>query len=505
MGKYLTHEEYRDIEDQLKGKTVVMCHGVFDLLHPGHITHFKQAKAMGDILVVSVTAKAFVRKGPDRPYFDDQQRIDFLSAIECVDYVLLSNGYTVEDTMSLVKPNFYVKGEEYKDASQDVTGKIDEEVALVRKYGGDVRFTTGETYSSTKLINNHFASITPETKEFVKFLKTKYDIADIKRYAEKFQDLKVLVVGDIIIDEYVFCEVQGIMSKDIGYSTRCNYAEQYLGGSLAIARHIHEFCKNVTLTSVIGSDSKMKNIIEERMDRGINLDLFQSNEFETIVKTRYVQQNKKREELQKLFAVNNLNRDLSIDEETMIRFRENLNEIVGDFDLVMVCDFGHGLIDAKTQKILEDKARFLAVNCQTNSSNYGSNLISKYKKLNFYSLDQKEIKLAFNRNEEEAMKEISEYFGVDGCLTVGSSGSIMIGKDGKQIRCPAFTLQVRDTIGAGDAFYSMASLCKAVDMPNELILFVANTAGALATNITGNKNAIDKSNVLKFASTLLNI
>ena len=106
MARVTTKEEFAKIKEELRaeGKKIVLCHGVFDLVHPGHIIHFEEAKKMGDVLVVSVTAAKFVRKGPDRPYFDDEMRLRFLSAISCIDYVLLSEGYTVEDTVEAVEP-----------------------------------------------------------------------------------------------------------------------------------------------------------------------------------------------------------------------------------------------------------------------------------------------------------------------------------------------------------------------------------------------------------------
>ena len=111
MGKIITKEEYKEkIKDSIRRehKKVVLCHGVFDLIHPGHIIHFEQAKGMGDILVVSITSEKYVRKGPGRPYFSDELRMKFLEAIQYIDYVMLSEGYTVEDIVETVEPDIYV-------------------------------------------------------------------------------------------------------------------------------------------------------------------------------------------------------------------------------------------------------------------------------------------------------------------------------------------------------------------------------------------------------------
>ena len=135
--KIITREEFGRIRDRMRkdGNKVVLCHGVFDLLHYGHIEHLQEAKAQGDVLVVSVTAAKYVNKGPGRPYFNDQQRMAFLASLEFVDYVLLSEAVTVHEIVKYVQPNVYVKGQEYAAAENDVTGNIGPEQEIVEQYG----------------------------------------------------------------------------------------------------------------------------------------------------------------------------------------------------------------------------------------------------------------------------------------------------------------------------------------------------------------------------------
>ena len=157
--------------------------------------------------------------------------------------------------------------------------------------------------------------------------------------------------------------------------------------------------------------------------------------------------------------------------------------------------------------MIQEHAKFLALNCQTNSSNYGKNLITKYRRADVFALDQKELGLAFSEyqsSEEEQLLHLSEHLHTHGWLTQGSKGATSV-ESGKLKSCPAFTLKVKDTIGAGDAFFALASLTVAAGAPIEIGTFMGNVAGALAANIMGNKEAIGKVNVLKYASTLLNI
>ncbi len=508
MEKVLSRNDI-DVIKELKnnGKRIVLCHGVFDLIHPGHIIHFQEAKKMGDILVVSITAAEYVRKGPGRPYFDDEMRLKFLSAIECIDYVMISEGYTVDDVIEAIEPNLYVKGEEYAKAEDDITGKIQEEIDLVRSHGGDIAYTTGQVFSSTKLINHALPALSPEVKEFMAGFSQRYSIEDIRNYTDNMGKLKILVVGDAIIDEYIYCNVQGMMSKDMGYSARYQYKEQYLGGTLAVARHLASFSENVTLMSVIGTEENVHSRMLDELSDKMRVDMTYSNVFESIVKSRYVSLNEKREEIDKVFAVNNLPMPMRIDKEALDKFKDKLKNKISDFDVVVLCDFGHGLIDREIMKIIQENATFLAINCQTNSSNYGKNLITKYKRADVFALDQKELNLAFSeywQSEDELLVRLSEHFGSPGWLTQGSQGATSV-NNGHLKTCPAFTLKVKDTIGAGDAFFALASLAVAAGASMEMGTFMGNIAGALAANIVGNKESIEKVNVLKYASTLLNV
>ncbi|MCM1251247.1 MAG: PfkB family carbohydrate kinase [Clostridium sp.] len=507
MEKKVSKQEFAEIRKELRrqGKRVILCHGVFDLIHPGHIQHFQEAKSLGDVLVVSVTAANYVRKGPGRPYFNDRLRLESLAAIECIDYVLLSENYTVEDIIEVVQPDLYVKGQEYKKAEDDITGKITEEVELVRKYGGDIYFTSGDVFSSTKLINQAFPVFSEELKEYLSEFKKRWTMDKLHQYVDRMQQLHVLVVGDIIIDDYVYCKVQGLMSKNNGYSAKFIKEEKYLGGSIAIARHLSAFTENVTLLSVMGQEAELEDLLDNECKGKIVLDLVRTPEVATIIKKRYVEPDDKRKELNKIFVINNLPEKIMIKEEVLSIFKERLKAQIAEYDAVFLCDFGHGLIDEETIDIIQNGAKKLILNCQTNSSNYGLNLITKYQRADYFSLDEKELRLAFSnykKTEEELLLALSNALKAKGWLTRGSKGALYV-ENGELADCPAFVLDVFDTIGAGDAFFSLAGLIAAAGAPVEVGTFLGNVAGALAANIVGNKDSLNKVDTLKFITTLL--
>ena len=138
-----------------QGKKIVHCHGCFDLMHPGHIKYFQAAKRMGDVLVVTLTKDEYVDKGPERPVFSETLRAESIAALECVDFVAVNKWPTAEQTLRLIKPHIYVKGQEFENL-QDKTGKIQKEYKVLKEIGAEMRFTHEIVFSSTELLNKHF-------------------------------------------------------------------------------------------------------------------------------------------------------------------------------------------------------------------------------------------------------------------------------------------------------------------------------------------------------------
>lgn len=507
--KIINQEQFKEVRQLLRADSqkVIHCHGVFDLLHPGHIAHLEEAKSLGGVLVVSITAATHVNRGPGRPFFSDELRMKSLAALSCVDYVILVEAPTAMEIIDIVQPDYYVKGKEYANFQDDVTGNIDKEVARVRSYGGDVYFTDGVTFSSTKLLNENFGVFPPGVKEFARDFASRHSFAEIREVIETLNRAKILVVGDIIIDEYLFCNIQGLTSKDRALSARFIREEQYLGGSLAIARHLANFSDQVTVCGIVGDERHIHSRILNDLSAKMRLDLQFDPKFRTVIKRRFIERRGIRNEYDKLFSINYLpdaGENELVDRQG---FYAKLEQNVENYDLVMVADYGHGLLDNTAMNIIQNKAKFLAVNCQTNSSNYGTNLITKYRRADTFTVDERELRLALansSQQVEQLLKKLIKHLQTKiGWVTLGSLGSVVINGSRQPLRTPALTLTVQDTVGAGDAFYALASLAAQQGAPAEVSSFIGNIAGAMAANILGNSQAVEKGALLKFATTLL--
>jgi rfaE bifunctional protein nucleotidyltransferase chain/domain len=137
-----------------QGKTVIQCHGCFDVLHVGHLRHFEAAKQAADILVVTVTPDQFVNKGPGRPIFEARLRAELIAGLKVVDYVSVNRWASALEAIEILKPDFFAKGSEYEAPDQKVNPLFAAERATVEKFGGQVFFTREWTSSSSRAIES---------------------------------------------------------------------------------------------------------------------------------------------------------------------------------------------------------------------------------------------------------------------------------------------------------------------------------------------------------------
>lgn len=490
-----------------EGRKIVQCHGTFDLVHPGHIYHLEEAHALGDVLVITITGENYVNKGPGRPYFNDTLRARNLAALEPVDYVVIVPFPAAVEAIECVRPHIYCKGREYESTETDVTGNIHDDIATVQKCGGEVHYIGSVVFSSSKLINEHFDHIPAEVKEYCHALAADCSPDAFREIIENFSRLRVLVVGDIIIDRYSYLKVQGLTSKNRILSGRFINEETQPGGALAIQRHIAQFTKHVDLLGLLGREPWINDFMRSYLPEQHDLCLRDEN-FTTIVKQRFVEPISEGKELSKLFSVNYI--DANPPGEALVeRILEQLQDLLPKYDLIVVADFGHGMMSEPVRRLVESKANFMALNCQTNSNNHGFNIISRqYERADCFSLDEQELLLSCAQRHidfgEELQKLKKKLGATYAWLTRGSIETIGLKSNEPASIITPFENRVVDTVGAGDAFYAVTSLAACQKLSAPMTTFIGQLAGAQAVRIVGNNAPISKAALLKAGMALLN-
>jgi cytidyltransferase-like protein len=488
------------------GNKIIHCHGTFDLIHPGHIIHFEEAKGLGDILVVTITSEDHVNKGPGRPYFNDELRVRSLISLEFIDYVSVIPFPAAVEAIEAVCPDIYCKGKEYEKPEIDVTGNINDDLKTVQKVGGKVAYVGSVVFSSSEILNNHFKSYSLTTKELLRNISKEFPISRLRKTINDFPSIKVLVIGDLILDRYSTVSVQGLTSKNRILSSRFVDENIQAGGSLAIFRHIREFTPQVKLLSLAGTepwlDPLLKNYLSKEEDW-----IQREPDFTTIIKHRFVEPLSDGKELSKLFSVNHIDNNHT-DSSIQKRLSAKLRKKIKDFDLVLVADFGHGVMTKIIREIVQEKANYIALNCQTNSNNYGFNIINRqYERADSFSLDQVEMSLACGQRQFDGIDELQnliKHFGSRyGWFTRGGTETIGITPGSPPCLCESLEKVVVDTVGAGDAFCSVASLAAAQGLPIELATLMGQISGALAVRIFGNSECVTKHKFLKATEALL--
>ena len=167
-----------------------------------------------------------------------------IQALEIVDYVYLNNQLTAESVIEKFKPSFYVKGPDYINNDMDVTKNIYKEKNLVKKHKGQIVYTTDEVNSSSNLLNNFFTIFNSEQQVFKKRLTKNYSFEKIRKVIENFSGSNVITIGETIIDDYIFSESIGKSGKEPHLVIKDLFNEKYLGGIIAIAKHLESFLSN---------------------------------------------------------------------------------------------------------------------------------------------------------------------------------------------------------------------------------------------------------------------
>lgn len=503
--KVISAENLNQIRAQHSTAKIVHCHGVFDVLHAGHLSYFRSAKKFGDILVVTVTDDPFVNKGPGRPFFNSKVRSGMVAALELIDYVAINNAPTAVPAIQALRPDFYVKGPDYKDKARDASGAIYEEEKAVVAGGGELVFTDDETHSSSELVNKYFQPWNEEQQKMIATVKKAGGLPVIEEVLDRMSKQSVVVIGEPIVDTYIFCQPENISSKSPSISARFSYEENYAGGALAIANHLADFAQSTKILFTHGGEPYFHKLLTERMDERVQIESQEIRSLPTPRKTRYITI----QGAQRLFEITDLRSD-QWTHHSPIEFNRMILKANHKDDTTIVADFGHGLFENTVLNASSDLVGFKALNVQTNSSNFGFNPFTKHRRFDYLSIDTREVRVAYHDRLSSVpaltgrLRKDLRRLGANASMTLGSLGASYFScLTDREYIAPAFADSVVDATGAGDAYFAITSMLVKADCPQELIPFVGNVFAGLKTKIMGNKSAVSRAQLIKAVTAIL--
>ena len=490
--KIFALDELRQPIDHHKsqGQTVVHCHGVFDLLHPGHFRHLAAAKGYGDVLVVTITADEFVGKGPGRPAFNGSLRCEALAGLEAVDYVAIVEDQSALPAIEVVRPQSYVKGSEYLDARDDPTGMIQQERNLVESFGGQVVFTDDITFSSSNLLNAFMPRHSEETRNWLADARDTFGTDGVLEWLDRIRELRVIVVGEAILDVYTQCETLGVASKEPVLCLNRESSVTHAGGALAVARHCAGLGASVSLITGMNTRDRSSPHLDTLKELNIELDLVNIDPRPTIKKERVIDE-KTQARVVEFYDMD----DSPLDGPALEELESTLRHQLGPDDVLMVTDYGHGFLSDSVVESLCHTTNYLCLNAQTNAGNHGFNSVQRYGRADFVTLNGNEARLEARRRHVDLpsyIPELRSTLGAEAVLvTQGGSGLDIYLARGEAVRAPALAPFVTDRVGAGDAVLAVTSLLMKLGAPPAVVGLLGNVVGAWAVSFLGNERSLE--------------
>lgn len=463
---------------------VIMCHGVFDVVHPGHVRHLAYAKSKAQILVASITADRHVKKGVYRPHVPEQLRALNLAAFEMVDYVIVDQEETPLINLKALQPDFFAKGFEYGGSAMPKATQ--QEMALVEGYGGEVIFTPGDfILSSTHLIETSL----PDLK-FEKLLAAMQAEAltfdDLRAVLGRLSKIRVHVVGDTIVDSITRTTLIGGQTKTPTFSVLNQGRDDYVGGAAIVAQHLRAAGADVVFTTVLGDDALKDVALSALAESGVLCDPIIDTTRPTTNKNAIVASGYR---LLKIDTVDN--RSISA------QIRDRIAERIAStpVDAVVFSDFRHGIFNSLTipNLVAAIPPNVFRVADSQVASRWGN--ITEFADFDLITPNEREARFAL-ADQDSGIGRLA------GLLVDATRAKLLILKLGergvftlrprpsqptnKYFWIDSFAGRVVDAVGAGDALLAYSTLSLLANSSELCATLLGSMAAACECEVDGN-------------------
>jgi rfaE bifunctional protein kinase chain/domain len=462
---------------------VIMCHGTFDVVHPGHVRHLLYAKTKAKILVASLTADEHIKKGDMRPYVPQDLRAINLAALEMVDYVVVDSDPTPIRNLGIIKPDYFAKGYEY--TAGHVHPKTQEEIEILDSYGGEIIFTPGDIiYSSSALIELAQPSIAVE-KLITLMEAENITFKDLRTAISNMRGIEVHVVGDTIVDSYTYCSMIGGMTKTPTMSVRFEKKVDYVGGAGIVAKHLSAAGAKVSFSTILGNDEYQTFVLDDLRKYGVNcLPIIDETRPTTnknaIVASEY--------RLLKVDSVDNR----SISNKILTQLKNQIGST--STQAAIFCDFRHGIFNRETIPELTaaiPSTVYRVADSQV-ASRWGN--ILEFQGFDLITPNEREARFALGDQDSVIRPLALELHKKANCkiliLKCGQRGIITYRNHSEDLRAffviDSFAERVVDAVGAGDALLAYATLAQVATGNDVISAILGNIAAGVECEHDGN-------------------
>ena len=464
---------------------IVLCHGTFDLVHPGHLRHLAFARAQGETLVVSITADEFVTKANLRPYVPEEMRALNLAALQIVDFVVIDRNPEPASVIGVIQPDVFVKGFEYHQLNDERSVREEEAVVAV---GGKMVFSPGDyVMSSSSVIESAPPRLALE-KLLTLMQAERVTFEDLRRSIEGLDSLRITVVGDTIVDGLIDGTVIGGFRKTPTPSVRVKGQYRFVGGAGIVAKHIAATGARVRFVSTVGEDENGDFAVTDLQNASIDCKIHIDPSRPTTHKQVVLADDYR---LVRLDSVDNRPISDRISSEMAAEISESGS------DAVIFSDFRHGIFHEKSIKKLlaASPSSSLTIGDSQVASRWGN--VLDFAGCDILTPNEEEVRFALGDQDTVIRPLGSKLRELARCkvlmVKLGDRGMMTFRDAGPQSKSPGFfalesliRTKALDPVGAGDALLAYAALSYIQSKSEVVASIIGSIAAGMACEFEGN-------------------